>query len=73
MIQNKMKRIKNKEDEGEKEQSSEEKKEDDQQPKQPSVVPLPSRKTEDEIPFDIIIECDLSLRRKLNLLTEKEK
>jgi hypothetical protein len=65
-----MTRIKNKE--GDKEESNDEKK-DDEQPVQNTIVPLPSRKTEDEIPFDIIIECDLSLRRKLNMLSDKEK
>lgn len=68
-----MKTTQNKDNDEDKQQTNEEKKDDSEQPKQTTTVPLPSRKTEDEIPFDIIIECDLSLRRKLNLLSEKEK
>ena len=48
-----MKRIRNREEEN-KEYNDEGK--DHEQPPQSTINPLPSRKTEDEIPFDIIIE-----------------
>ena len=87
-IQNKKKMRLNKEEKEERKESNDEQKEEekndeqkdeqndeqkDEEPqKQVPIAPLPSRKTVDEIPFDIIIECDLSLRRKLNLLNDKE-
>lgn len=41
-------------------------------PKQMGPAPIPAKKAAEEIPLDIIIETDLSLRKRLQFLSERE-
>jgi len=55
------------------EQTSEMKPPQTQQNAKPAMpVPLPARRQAEEVPFDLIIESDLSLRKRLRWLNKKE-